>query len=95
MVMPFMGDDEGYATISKHMSAMQAELNALRKRRASSFAPEHQGNATVAIQRKKICRQANATATHGEPSEALDPRGMVLPLLPHACQLTFTWGSYL
>ena len=63
----------GYGTVSKHMSATQADLNALRKMRASSFAPEHQVDVSqstsipAVMQRKKICKQANASATQGEP----------------------------
>lgn len=83
MVVGFLGDDERYAIVSKHRSAMQADLNALKKRRASCFVPEHQVDSSQSTripavrQRKKICKEANASAAQGEPSEALEPRGTV------------------
>ena len=42
MVRSFWVMMRGYGTVSKHMSATQADLNVLRKRRVSNFAPEHQ-----------------------------------------------------
>lgn len=32
IVRPFMGDNEGYGVVSKHMDVMQCELVALKKR---------------------------------------------------------------
>ncbi|CAL5033255.1 unnamed protein product [Urochloa decumbens] len=39
IIVPHMGDDEGYSIVSKHVAAMQAELNELRKRKASNVSP--------------------------------------------------------
>ena len=36
---------------------------------------------SLQIQRKKIYKQANASATQGEPSEPMDPTVMVLSVL--------------
>ncbi|CAL4988065.1 unnamed protein product [Urochloa decumbens] len=42
IIVPYMGDDEGYSIVSKHVAAMQSELNELKKRKASNVAPEPQ-----------------------------------------------------
>ena len=82
IVRPFMADDEGYAIVSKQVSALQSKLVALGKRRASSVLPgleceqvDIEQPAAPRPQNKSRKKTSSSTGGGGDPNLSQQPNG--------------------
>ena len=77
-----MADDEGYAIVSKQVSALQSKLVALGKRRASSVLPgleceqvDIEQPAAPRPQNKSRKKTSSSTGGGGDPNLSQQPNG--------------------
>jgi hypothetical protein len=71
IVRPFMGDDQGYGIIMKHMAAMQSELCAMNKMRASAL--DTAAKVGARGRQKKKCMQESTSVGQGAACIASRP----------------------
>ncbi|CAL4993897.1 unnamed protein product [Urochloa decumbens] len=65
IIIPYMGNDEGYSIVSKHVAAMQADLNEMRKRKAS--------NVASGLQSGQVGQPSGGAGPEGGDLEIRDP----------------------
>lgn len=82
IVRPFMAEDEGYAIVSKQVSALQSKLVALGKRRASSVLSgleceqvDIEQPAAPRPQNKSRKKTSSSTGGGGDPNLSQQPNG--------------------